>query len=214
MTKQEAFINEIAPYVVKECNARGYLFPSAIIAQAGLESAWGKSKLAATYHNYFGLKCGSSWRGASVNLSTMEEYTPGVLTAIKDNFRVYADMEEGVKGYFDFISAKRYAKAKYATTAKEYLAKIWEAGYATSKNYVNNVYAVVEKYNLRYYDVCMGQVVADTSASSYQPILDDELNFAVEIIARRVIAGKFGNGHDHRAAEIYKLIKAKVNDLC
>lgn len=212
MTKQETFINEIAPYIVRECNARGYLFPSAIIAQAALESAWGKSKLAATYHNYFGLKCGSSWKGKSVNLTTKEEYTAGTLTTIKDNFRVYDDMAAGVAGYFDFISAKRYSAAKYATSAKDYLSLIWAAGYATSKLYVENVCSVIEKYNLRYYDVCMGQVVADTHASS--PILDDELNSAVEVIARRVIAGKFGNGHDHRASEIYKLIKAKVNELC
>lgn len=214
MTKQEeAFISEIAPYIVKECAARGYKYPSAIIAQAILESAWGKSKLAATYHNYFGLKCGSAWRGKSVNLKTKEEYTAGTLTTIKDNFRVYDDMAAGVAGYFDFISTKRYSAAKYATSAKEYLSLIWAAGYATSKQYVEHVYWVIEKYNLRYYDACIGQAVTDVPEVAH-PVLDAELDAAIECIARRVIAGRFGNGHEHRASEIYKLVKVKVNELC
>ena len=54
----------------------------AIVAQAIVESNWGKSLLAAKYHNYFGLKCGKNWRGKSVNLKTKEEYTVGTLTTI------------------------------------------------------------------------------------------------------------------------------------
>lgn len=217
MTKQETFISQIAPYIVKQCALLGYKYPSAIIAQAALESGWGKSKLAATYHNYFGLKCGSSWKGASVNLNTMEEYTVGNLTLIKDNFRVYADMAAGVAGYFDFIGSKRYANLKQAISSRNYLELIKADGYATSSHYVDNVYTVVEKYGLRYYDVCIGEVTTelpDTSVSASEAHLDTDLDTAVTIIALRVIHGDFGQGHDHRASEIYKLIRAKVNELC
>ena len=100
---KQAFIEKIAGYVRKYAVAYGITVHSPIIAQAVLESGYGESRLAAVYHNYFGLKCGTKWTGKSVNLSTMEEYTAGVLTQIKDNFRVYDNMEEGVKGYFDFI---------------------------------------------------------------------------------------------------------------
>ena len=102
MEKQE-FIKQIAGYVKKYAAGYGIKVHSPIIAQAILESGWGESRLAAVYHNYFGLKCGTKWTGKSVNLKTMEEYTPGTLTQIKDNFRVYDNMEEGVKGYFQFI---------------------------------------------------------------------------------------------------------------
>lgn len=151
MTTSE-FINTIAPIIQKKAIEKGYKYPSAIIAQACLESAYGRSILASKYHNYFGMKCGSSWRGKSVNLSTMEEYRAGTLTSIKANFRVYDSMESGVNGYFDFISASRYANLKKATSSKNYLELIKNDGYATSSKYVENVYAVVTKYNLTQYD--------------------------------------------------------------
>ena len=151
MDKQE-FIKEIAGYVAKYARAYGILVHSPIIAQAILESAWGESKLAAVYHNYFGLKCGSKWTGKSVNLSTMEEYTPGTLTQIKDNFRVYDNMEEGVKGYFEFIQLSRYHNLRVITDPKEYLETIKADGYATSSKYVENTMRVLEQYNLQQYD--------------------------------------------------------------
>ncbi len=151
MTPQEQFIAKIGPLIQAEAAKRGYKVASAIIAQAVLESRYGESGLA-KYHNYFGLKCGSSWKGKSVNMTTKEEYTPGVLTSIKDNFRAYDSMEEGVKGYFDFISTARYANLKTAVTAEMYLALIKSDGYATSSSYVKNNMAVVNKYNLTRFD--------------------------------------------------------------
>ena len=64
------FISKIAPVVQKYAKQYGYKVCSPIIAQACLESGYGLSSLASKYNNYFGLKCGSSWRGKSVNLQT------------------------------------------------------------------------------------------------------------------------------------------------
>lgn len=41
-------------------------------------------------------------------MRTQEEYREGTLTSIRDNFRVFDSMEEGVKGYFEFIQLERY----------------------------------------------------------------------------------------------------------
>ena len=149
--EQLKFVDEIAPIIQREAFARGYKFPSAIIAQAIHESAWGMSGLSAGYHNYFGLKCGSSWKGASVNMKTKEEYTSGLVT-IRDNFRVYADMEAGVVGYFDFIKMSRYSNLKNATSSLDYLQKIKADGYATGSNYAENCYKYVTTYNLIRFD--------------------------------------------------------------
>ena len=119
--QQKQFINEIGYIIQEEAKARGYQVCSPIIAQACLESNYGVSQLASRWKNYFGMKCGSSWKGKSINLSTKEEYTPGQLTTIRDNFRAYDTMEDGVRGYFDFINTKRYANLKSATTPREYL---------------------------------------------------------------------------------------------
>ena len=151
MTKSE-FIEQVAALVCKYAPDYDIYCPSAVIAQAILESAWGESTLAAKYHNYFGMKCGTLWTGKSVNLETQEEYTPGELTTIKDNFRVYDSMEEGIKGYFEFIQLPRYQNLKGIYSYKAYLQTIKADGYATSSTYVENVSRVVEQYELTKYD--------------------------------------------------------------
>ena len=151
MTDNE-FINEIAPIVQKYAKAYDYDVCSAIIAQACLESAFGRSTLGYKYHNYFGMKAGAGWTGRSVNLQTKEEYTPGQLTTIRDAFRVYSNMDEGVKGYFEFIQYPRYGNLRFATTPEEYLTMIRADGYATSTQYVSNNLRIVDAYNLRRFD--------------------------------------------------------------
>lgn len=150
--KQQRFIEEIAKNVQKYAYVYGILVHSPIIAQAILESGWGESKLASKYHNYFGMKCGSKWTGKSVNLTTKEEYQPGTLTTIKDNFRVYDSMEEGVKGYFEFIQLQRYQNLRGITDPKEYLQTIKNDGYATSSTYVESNYQLITQYELTEYD--------------------------------------------------------------
>lgn len=150
------FILMIAPLMEEEAKRRGYKIVSTAIAQACIESAWGLSKLA-KYHNYFGIKCGSSWKGKSVNMPTREEYSPGTLTTIRDNFRVYDSMEEGVKGYYDFISSYRYANLKVAKTPEEYAKFLKADGYATSSTYVDTLMYCVSKHGLRRYDTLLNK---------------------------------------------------------
>ena len=143
--EQIIFINQIRPVVEKYAKKYGYNanVVDAIVGQACLESNYGKSELSAKYHNYFGMKCGSYWKGKSVNMRTHEEYNVGVISVINDNFRVYDNMDAGVRGYFDFISTSRYQNLKSTTTPAEYLNTIKFDGYATSSSYVDNVMKVV-----------------------------------------------------------------------
>lgn len=151
MTKQE-FIDSIAKYARKYAPQYGICIVSPAITQAILESGWGQSKLAAQYHNYFGLKCGTKWTGKSVNMATKEEYKPGVLTDIRDNFRVFDSMEDGVKGYFEFIQLERYHNLRGITDPKKYFEMIIKDGYATSSTYVENCMALLDQYKLTQYD--------------------------------------------------------------
>ena len=148
----EEFIQVMAYYIRKYSAQYGIKVNSGILAQAILESNWGRSTLSAKYHNYFGLKAGPYWTGKYVNMATQEEYVPGTYTNIRDNFRVYNSIEEGVRGYFEFTKFPNYAKIKTATTPEEYLTYIKQAGYATSSTYVQNTMRVVKTYNLTKYD--------------------------------------------------------------
>ena len=146
------FVIRIANYVRKYAPKYGIKVYSPIIAQAIHESGWGESSLSAKYHNYFGLKCGTLWTGKSVNLSTKEEYSAGNLTTIRSNFRVYDNMEQGVKGYFEFIQLPRYSNLKGVTSPKQYLTNIKNDGYATGFLYVDHTMAIVDMYDLTQFD--------------------------------------------------------------
>lgn len=175
---KQTFIKQIAGYVQKYAKSYGILVHSSIIAQAILESGWGESKLSAKYHNYFGLKCGTKWKGPSVNMTTQEEYQPGVSTTIKDNFRVYSSMEEGVKGYFEFIQLARYQNLRGITDPKKYLETIKADGYATSSKYVENTYALVVQYNLTQYDKKGGNAEMGRTAQDVLNVMRSWLGFS------------------------------------
>lgn len=196
--EQQNFINSIYEALCKYAPTYSIKCYSAIIGQAILESGWGKSKLASSYHNYFGLKCGSYWKGKSVNMETFEEYNAGTLTQISDNFRVFDDLDSSVKGYLDFINTSRYSNLKNVTTPQEYLQNIKNDGYATSSTYVDNVMNIVTSYNLTTYD--------------------SKISKSVEEIAKEVVAGKWGNGEERKTALTkagydYNTIQSLVNSL-
>ena len=165
----ESFVAQIAPLIVAEGQKRGYKVFSTVIAQAIIESRSGESTLGYRYHNYFGLKAGKAWllaKKPSVSLRTKEEYTVGKLTTINDYFRVYPDMAAGVAGYYDFISTKRYANLKTATTYRMYAEMLKSDGYATSSSYINTLCDTVVKYGLSAYDY--GKIPTPTSSERWQ----------------------------------------------
>lgn len=212
MTNKE-FILTIAPIIQRVANERGYKFPSAIIAQACIESAYGRSSLGKNYNNFFGLKCGSAWKGKSVNLTTKEEYTVGTLTEIKDNFRVYDTMKDGVYGYFNFINYSRYSNLNDSVSSRNYLELIKSDGYATSSKYVDNVYAVVESQDLLKWDFRHLELV-NPMCDSLQPT-DRKSD---EEIAREVYRGDWGNGLERKQRLVgtgynYNVIQKLVNQM-
>lgn len=188
-----AFVDEIAPIVRELAPRYDIKCPSAVIAQAILESGWGKSSLASKYHNYFGLKCGTKWTGKSVNLATQEEYEPGVLTSITDNFRVYDSMYEGVLGYFEFIQLVRYQNLRGIEDPLTYLQTIIADGYATSSQYVDSCMSIIAKNNLTIYDK---EGEADMALYLAQASIDEN---------GKICGGKAGNqsGRELNSREFY-----------
>lgn len=210
------FVKTIAPLIVAEGKKRGYKVFSTVIAQAVIESNYGQSKLSAGYNNFFGLKCGSSWKGPSVNMKTKEEYKVGTLTTIKDNFRAYSSVEEGVKGYYDFISTKRYANLKNAETPLQYAQYLKMDGYATSSSYVNTLYSTVTKLGLARYDDAVSALIKPVEV---KPIVEvDEHKKDLKIVAQEVIMGLYGNGNERKkklaaAGYDYKEVQSLVNKM-
>lgn len=206
------FIEQIAKCVKKYAYVYGIEVHSPIIAQAILESGWGKSGLASKYHNYFGLKCGSSWKGKSVNMATKEEYKVGTLTNIRDNFRVYDSMDAGIKGYFDFINTSRYANLKGVKSPEEYVRRIKADGYATSSKYVDNIMRVIRDNKLTRFDDKVGGNMKKEELTG-KVLSGKEI---INILAKRVINGDYGTGVDRKEklGELYPIVQKRVNELC
>lgn len=217
MTHKE-FIEVIAKYVIKYANDYGIKVHSPIIAQAILESGWGGSTLASKYNNFFGLKCGGSWKGKSVNMATKEEYTVGTLTDIRANFRVYDSIEDGVKGYFEFINYSRYSNLKGVTNPEEYCRLIKADGYATSSTYVTNLMRVIRDNNLTRFDGTQENVEKENEDMVSGEIVGTQLTGAeiIELLAKEVIKGIYGNGNERKKklGELYPIIQKRVNELC
>lgn len=217
MTHKE-FIEVIAKYVIKYANDYGIKVHSPIIAQAILESGWGGSSLASKYNNFFGLKCGSSWKGKSVNMATKEEYNVGTLTDIRANFRVFDSIEDGVKGYFEFINYSRYSNLKGVTNPEEYCRLIKADGYATSSTYVTNLMRVIRDNNLTRFDGTQENVEKENEDMVSGDIVGTQLTGAeiIELLAKEVIKGRYGNGNERKKklGELYPIIQKRVNELC
>ena len=153
---KQGFIDSISSYIKEYAQKYGISVCSPIIAQACLESAFGTSRKA-QYHNYFGLKYRKG--RVSCNLGYFadggsEQNADGSYTQLDPatTWYSFADMASGVEGYFQFINIPNYANLKGVTDPYTYLKLIKQDGYATSIDYVENVYAVVKQYNLTKYD--------------------------------------------------------------
>lgn len=149
------FIEAIGAYVQKYAPVYGICVHSPIIAQAVLESARGTSELAVNANNYFGLKykpgrCPTA-TGIYYKVGS-EQAKDGTYTSSTMRWCKFPDMDACVHGYFDFTNNSGYANLKGVTDPETYLKNIRADGYATSLNYVKNLMAVIEKYNLTRFD--------------------------------------------------------------
>lgn len=142
---KKAFLDRITP--IAKTIAKQYNIPVAtLIAQAALESNWGRSGLATKDNNYFGIKCNKRVKSCS-NWGTTEEYG-GQKQKVKADFAHYESLEESVKDYAILLSTSNYYKHAIGSADwAEYISKI--AGtYATDSRYASKVANVVVSANL------------------------------------------------------------------
>ena len=133
---------------------RTYRVPVAVtIAQAILESGWGRSDLAVVARNYFGIKCSSvasPYQTGCVDKATWE-HLGGTDVTVTAAFRTYATMRDSFLDHGLFLTRPRYAAAFETADPDVFAYRIWEAGYATDPAYPGKLSALMDQYNLRQY---------------------------------------------------------------
>ena len=153
------FIEQIAAYVQKYAHKYGICVHSPIIAQGILESDSGKSYKATFGHNYHGLKYRKNRVPVSIGkfTDTSEEDRGDHNEKIVDEWFKFANMEDGIHGYFQFINIANYDNLKGVTDPRKYVENIKADGYATDENYVEKIMNVIKTYNLTKYDKTEGK---------------------------------------------------------
>ncbi len=142
------FVKQLLPAARVAAKELG-LEPMALLAQAALETGWGKKIFRAAdgaqSHNLFGIKASPSWTGQVAVVDTLE-YRQGSAQREKAKFRVYDNAEQSMQDYVAFIKNNpRYQQALSSTTdAKSYFRQLQAAGYATDPNYAQKLTAVFE----------------------------------------------------------------------
>ncbi|MEB6336512.1 flagellar assembly peptidoglycan hydrolase FlgJ [Serratia rhizosphaerae] len=118
-----------------------------IVAQAALESGWGRREIPAAdgspSHNLFGIKAGSGWRGPVTEITTTE-FEQGAAKKIKARFRVYGSYVEAIADYIKLLTGNpRYAGVAAARTPEQAAHALQQAGYATDPHYARKLVSVI-----------------------------------------------------------------------
>jgi len=119
-----------------------------MVAQAALETGWGKKEIkmadGSNSFNLFGIKAGSGWKGATTDITTTE-YVNGKAQKTVQKFRAYSSYEEGFTDYARLMKDNpRYAGVvANASSAQGFAQGLQKAGYATDPAYAKKLGAVI-----------------------------------------------------------------------
>lgn len=149
------YIGNYKDIAVDEMHRTG--IPASIkLAQGLLESNWGRSDLATSANNHFGIKCGGAWNGNTFYKEDDDKDEKGKL--IESCFRSFSSPLESYMAHSDFLTDPKkgyrygflfeYGSTDYIAWAKG----LKKSGYASDPKYPNKLISIIEKYNLSKFD--------------------------------------------------------------
>lgn len=144
----DAFVDRMGASAQAASAASGVPAPL-ILAQAALESGWGKREIRADdgtrSFNLFGIKADKGWKGATVETTTTE-YIDGEPQKVRAKFRAYASYEEAFTDYARFITRNpRYANVLATADPAQAAHGLQRAGYATDPKYAEKLVRIMQK---------------------------------------------------------------------
>lgn len=147
--ERQKFISGLMPHAQAAARELG-VDPRNLIAQAALETGWGRSQPGGDSHNIFGIKAGASWTGASVRANT-QEFDAGIASRADANFRAYGSARESVEDYVRLIRDNpRYAAAmNTGSDVQAFANALQHGGYATDPDYARKLAAVAAEVGQR-----------------------------------------------------------------
>jgi len=141
----ESFVSRIWHHAQQAAHELG-VNVRALIAQAALETGWGKHEIKGqdgkNAHNLFGIKA-TGWKGERAKITT-HEYRNGVRQNENADFRAYSSVAESFADYVKLLKANpRYQKAlKSGDNVHGFASALQQAGYATDPGYAEKINAI------------------------------------------------------------------------
>jgi uncharacterized protein YraI len=137
---------------------RLYRVPASVtLAQAILESGWGRSDLTVDGNSYFGMKCFGTPGYFAAGCRTYRTFECGSsgCYSTSASFRVYWSIWASFRDHAYLLATlPRYRNAfRYVNNPNRFAIEIHRAGYATSPSYAQHLIQLMQMYNLYQYDV-------------------------------------------------------------
>ncbi|VAW97462.1 Flagellar protein FlgJ [peptidoglycan hydrolase] [hydrothermal vent metagenome] len=149
-SSSEQFVNTIQPYAEAAAEELD-VDPKVLIAQAALETGWGKAigKLpnGNSSYNLFNIKAQRGYDGDKYVKQTIE-INNGIAKTESAAFRSYNSYQESFNDYVDFIKSNpRYEDAlNVSSDSFQYIDSIHRAGYATDPRYAEKIKNVMQSF--------------------------------------------------------------------
>jgi peptidoglycan hydrolase FlgJ len=147
------FVNRTMPAIRRAASALG-VDPSAMLAQAALETGWGqrmpRTADGSLSNNMFGIKAGDEWTGPKATADTMEVVN-GVAVQRRTSFRAYGSIEESVNDFASLLKTSPRYRDVIATGANAagYVESMGKSGYATDPDYGNKLNQILRSDTLQ-----------------------------------------------------------------
>jgi peptidoglycan hydrolase FlgJ len=147
--QRQKFVEQMRPHAEAAARELG-VHPNNLIAQAALETGWGRSQPGGNSHNLFGIKAGANWNGDRVQANT-EEFAGETATRIDADFRAYGSARESVEDYVRLIRDNpRYAGAvNTGSDVQAFANALQRGGYATDPDYARKLVSVAAEVGQR-----------------------------------------------------------------
>jgi flagellar protein FlgJ len=145
----DEFVNTMLP-MAKEAAERIGVDPRYLVAQAALETGWGKSVMRAqdgsSSHNLFGIKASSSWKGESARAIT-SEFRNGEMVKETAQFRSYDSYKDSFHDLVTLLQTNnRYQDVvKSADNPEQFVRELQKAGYATDPDYASKISQIAKQ---------------------------------------------------------------------
>jgi len=161
------FVQEVWPHAKRAADSLG-TDPEVLIAQAALETGWGKHMIRGTdgrnSFNLFGIKADARWQGDKVVTETVE-FRDGLMRRERASFRAYGSVAESFADYAGFLKSNpRYAEALGRTSdSPGFTRALAEAGYATDPDYSSKINRIMDSGRIQ-------EALSDVKEAAAEPL--------------------------------------------